>query len=120
MNEIFLITICFSFIFAFAFGMAWSLPLMTAHSEQKSVSNNKNQQDVVFGVLDILLSIFGCIPLFKLFRTLPETPSAYKAVRDKWKSEVSIRWSFKAFLVCITLFTSSSIIYFTNTFSGSE
>ena len=103
----FFITACFSGIFSFAFGMAWSLPLMAAHSEQKSVSCNGNKRDVVFGGLDFLLVIFDCIPLFWLFRAISETPSAYKAVRDKWKSEASIRWSFKAFLVCIALFASS-------------
>lgn len=113
MDEIFFIILCFFSIFTFAFAMAWILPLIIAHSEQK-IGSNGDKQDVVFGCLDILFIFFDCFPLFWLFRAIPETPSAYKAVRDKWRSEASIRWSFKAFLVCVALCTISVACIFYN------
>jgi len=34
------------------------------------------------------------IPFFWLFRAIPEVPSAYKAARETWKREASIRCLF--------------------------
>jgi hypothetical protein len=90
MEQIRIITLCFGGIFTFAFGLAWIIPLFVAGQKDTKPS----RVDITTGVLDIILIILDCIPVFWLFRAIPEAPSAYKAAREAWTKEPSIRAMF--------------------------
>ena len=95
MEVVLFIALCFSGIFAFAFGMAWFLPLASARS---NIVEETPKRDVVFPLLDIVLMLFDCIPFFWFFRVLPTSSAAHQEVRRLWKEEESIRNSFYSFV----------------------
>lgn len=90
MEQIRIIILCFGGIFTFAFGLAWIIPLSLAGQRESRC----DKTSVTFGLLDLLLILLDCIPVFWLFRAIPEAPSAYRAVREAWKNEASIRIMF--------------------------
>jgi hypothetical protein len=90
MEEIRIITLCFAGIFTFAFGLAWILPLIAAGQEDTKPSRD----DIATSIADLILILLDCIPVFWLFRAIPEAPSAYRAARETWRKEPSIRAMF--------------------------
>ncbi len=90
MEEIRIIILCFSGIFTFAFGLAWILPLFAAGQHDTKPSKD----DFTTSILDLILILLDCIPVFWLFRAIPEAPSAYRAARETWRKEPSIRVMF--------------------------
>ena len=99
------ILLSFSGVFTFAFGLAWLLPLVTAGQEQRTVSKG----EVVTTLLDIALLLLDYIPVFWIFRAIPEAPSAYRAARLEWNNNASLRISF--WLSAISLATFVGCIY---------
>jgi hypothetical protein len=90
MEELRTVILSFGGIFTFAFGLAWILPLATAGRKEAKLKRD----DAAFALLDLLLMAFDCIPFFWLFRAIPETPSAYRAARQAWRSQPTIRSMF--------------------------
>lgn len=99
MEELRIVILCLGVIFTFAFGLAWILPLTTAG--QKEAKPTK--VDAAFSLVDLLLVFLDCFPLFWLFRAVPETPSAYRAAREAWRSQSSIRVMFWLSVIALTV-----------------
>ncbi|MGJ8674270.1 hypothetical protein, partial [Rubritalea sp.] len=87
-------------MFAFAFGLAWFVPLASAHSDNRK---SRPAGDIAFPLLDILLLLLDCIPIFWLFRSVPFSSEARHDVKDQWRKDKSIRVCFYLFLACCTL-----------------
>ena len=85
-----IIILCFGGIFTFAFGLAWIMPMVIAGQDQ----SERKKSDVAWGLMDLILILLDCFPIFWLFRAIPEAPSAYRAARETWKKETSIRTMF--------------------------
>ncbi len=99
MEPLRIIILTFSGIFTFAYGLAWIVPLVAA-AKQESESSYVGQ---TLRLLDLFLIILDCIPIFWLFRAIPSTPSAYRAARDAWLTQSSIRTSFWLSLAALTI-----------------
>lgn len=97
----------FAGLFTFAFGMAWAMPLFAARTEQAQPAS---KSDWTFAGWDLILILLDCVPIFWLFRAVPEIPSTYTAARDKWRSESSIRGCFYAWLVSLTVTVVAIVI----------
>ena len=97
LEEVRIIVISFSGIFAVAFGLAWLIPLWVAGSRLER--ENADQEDRQIHLFDMVLLMLDIIPLFWAFRTLTEVPSAYRAARLEWQSHPSIRVMFWLSLV---------------------
>lgn len=106
MEAIILPTSAFLGMFIFAFGMGWFMPLVAVYSD----SQKNNKSDFTYSILDILLMLFDCIPVFWLFRVFPASNSSLKRVRGEWTTNKSVRWSFYLFLGSIFSLGSSLLL----------
>lgn len=100
METTILAIIAFCGMFTFAFGMAWILPLFTAHA---NITKDRSDTDIVFPLLDVLLMTMDCIPLFWLVRIKPLSCEWREAARQVWSEEPSVRNCFYGFLVSVSL-----------------
>lgn len=90
MEEFRIILLCFGAVFTFALGLAWLIPLVIAgHKGLKPTEHDES-----LAIFDMLLLLFDSIPIFWLFRAIPQAPSAYRSIRQTWKKEASIRNMF--------------------------
>lgn len=101
MNASLTILLCFSITFGFAFGMAWSIPLVTAGSEERGSEDNPNPKPTLGDLIDIVLLLMNMLPFVQLFKGLRETPQTISAAKRKWQSDKSVRESFYIFMLCV-------------------
>jgi ABC-type antimicrobial peptide transport system permease subunit len=90
MDELSIIIMFFGGIFTFAFGLAWFIPLVTACQKESEPTYG----DTIFSLLDLLLLLLDCIPLFWIFRDIPQAPSTYRLARETWRNQPTIRTMF--------------------------
>ena len=100
MEDLRVILLTFSGIFAFAFGMAWVLPLFSAGES----SYGKRQGDETKTFVDLLLICFDCIPIFWILRTIEEAPESCRAAKNAWDNQQSIRITFWSSLISTLVF----------------
>jgi hypothetical protein len=90
MDIILVVLLFLSGTFTFAFGLAWTLPLVTAGIEERKIEDQPRFR----GIADILLILNDMIPIFFIFDILRQAPEDYSAAKKQWKSEGMIRASF--------------------------
>lgn len=83
MEEVRIIMLCFAGSFTFAFGLGWIIPLCAACRKEKKPT----RVDIAASILDLIMILLDCIPVFWIFRAIPEAPSAYRASREAWRKE---------------------------------
>lgn len=95
METLRIVILAYSGVFTFAFGLGWIIPLASAHAE---VEQEKKPYDGLFFAADLILFLLDCIPFFWIFRVLPRVPDGYRALKEKWGEEASIRRCFYLFV----------------------
>ena len=93
MTTLYLIIVIHSVIFTLCFGAAAILPLIKGHADSKP--KNKVDDTSSYELIgDILLILLDCMPVFWLFRAVPEVPGIYMTAHKRWNERKSIRMFF--------------------------